>query len=343
MKIACISISRADWNALGMVAMALREKGADVETFVDGRHDAPDMIADDGFVPRPVKFNGTDFIVLCGDRYRTLLTAAEFASTARIPIAHLAGGDITEGSTDDSCRHAITKLAHLHFPTHADAARRIGQMGEESWRVFNHGSASIDRIKATPLLPREEAMRVVGLAADRRFAILNWQPTGINDHKGLIASLIALDGMPDLAVVAVGANDDPGGASVHDLLANYGGPITFRPHLPGPVYLSLLRHAVCLVGNSSSAYYEAPALGCPAVDVGDRQRGRPLSTGVARRPPDAERIADAMRWALGMPRCPSFPAPFGDGHAATRIAETILSVAGQRDRLLRKRFVDHEL
>lgn len=343
MKIACVSISRSDWNALGMVAKALREKGAEVAAHYTTGHEAPEMLEADGFTPIHDGLNNPDMIVLCGDRYVTTLAALQ-AARASIPIAHLAGGDITEGSTDDSYRHAITKLAHLHFPTHAEAAQRIRQMGEEPWRVMNYGSASIDRIRATPLLSREQTMLECGLATDaKNVVVLNWQPMGTNNQGDLLAILTALDGMPDLAVLAVGANDDPGGASVNELLTGYGPRLTYRAHLPSRLYLSLLKHCAVMVGNSSSAYYEAAAVGCYAIDVGDRQKGRPVSRNILHTDAFAPAIVAGIQAALNSrhPGPDEYGSPFGSGDAASKSAASIIAHAGDRQRLLRKRFVDH--
>jgi UDP-hydrolysing UDP-N-acetyl-D-glucosamine 2-epimerase len=343
MKIACVSISRSDWNALGMVAMALREQGVHLHVFANQGHEAPEMIEADGFraLIGPMDEN-YDMVVLVGDRYQTLLGAAACAR-GRVPVAHLAGGDITEGSTDDSYRHAITKLAHLHFPTHDEAAQRIRQMGEEPWRVFEYGSASIDRIRATPLLSREETLAAVGLPADaNKVILLNWQSTGVNHHRGLLAALGALDEFAEARVVAVGANDDPGGASVNELLADLArdGRIRFARNVTSQVYLSLMRWSSVLIGNSSSAYYEAPMLGCPAVDIGNRQQGRPQPGSMLKAVGDAANIADRMRILLAEPRKAFYSSPFGDGHAAPKIAASIIEHAADRQRVLRKRFVD---
>lgn len=341
MKIACVSISRSDWNALGMVAMALREQGADVDTHTLTGHEAPEMLEADGFTPLREPPRHPDMIVLCGDRYATAIAAVQ-AAHDRIPIAHLAGGDITEGSTDDSYRHAITKLAHLHFPTHEHAAQRILQMGEEPWRVMNHGSASIDRIKATPLMSKGDTWAAVGLSLDAKpVALINCQPDTMGPgQSSFMAVNDALHNLPEFSVVIVGANDDPGGQLINGVgheWAALESRVRFIPHMPGQLYLSMMKHCDVMVGNSSSAYYEAPLFGTPVVDVGERQAGRPGPICLARVPAAALEIEDAIRQMMGKREPPEFM--FGSGNAAPAIAKAILSFYGQRDRLLRKKFV----
>lgn len=280
-----------------------------------------------------------DLVVLLGDRYE-VLGAAVGAYLTGVPIAHLSGGDITEGSADDSMRHAITKLSHVHFTTCRESADRILQMGEEPWRVHAVGCPGVDRVMRTPVIPRKDLL--LGLRMeDQDYILVCLHPNtmgGGNQELDAIEDAIVIR-PHGLQVVVVGPCRDLGWEAIDTrwkLLAdNY--KLNYFPSLDQQIYLSLLCHARALVGNSSAGFYEAPCFGTPVINVGDRQQGRVRTTLVSDVPP----VSDNIRWALNkitIWQRLHVPHPYGDGHAAEYIAR-IIGLLPAREELLRKRFV----
>lgn len=331
MKVCVVTTSRADWNALGMVAKALKAEGADVGVIFEPSFSPYYDIDQLPMWETPI---GSDIAVVLGDRHEIVRMVVDLIETG-VPVAHVAGGDITEGSADDLFRNAITKMAHLHFPTNNDAARRIIKMGEAPSTVFMHGSASVDRVAETPIIPLSTLRPKLGITQDLPIIIVNWQvPTAEeNPEAGLAAMLGTLDST-GCALVFVGVNPENGSEEAEVLIEEF---IRDRSYaygfksLPGNEYLSLMAQCEILIGNSSSAYYEAPYFGIPAVDIGDRQKGRERSVGIIGADPNATDIAKAIghaRAMIGM----SGKMPYGEPGAAVKIAKTILanSVKGIR-------------
>lgn len=340
-----------------MVAYELREQGADLTIMAPASHAGRDVLQGEGWsviiygrhwigsnaqatndgaaiilLGEAWEASPPDLVLLCGDRHETL-SAAFAAAALGIPIAHLAGGDVSGGSSDERYRHAITKLADVHFPTHDAAATRIRAMGENPAMIFQFGSASIDRLQHTQTMTVTETTRELGLADARPFILANWQPETPFDH-GLVEMLQALLQQP-APVVWVGANPDRGGdeatALVRSVLKHKPQAQSWVQHqnLSPVLYLSALRHAACLIGNSSSGFYEAPYYGTPVINVGNRQQGRgPIPRCLVTVRADADRLADLLNrasvWSKGQPQF-----LFGDGHAAPAIARTILQMDGQ--------------
>lgn len=295
-----------------------------------------------GGVARALADLEPDLLVVLGDRYE-ILAAATAATLARVPIAHLAGGDITEGAFDDAIRHALTKLSHLHFPTNQPAAQRLLQMGEDPRHVHVVGSTAIDAIRKLTLLTRAELEADLGAALRRRNVLVTFHPVTLDPvpSKTQLACLLdALEALgPDLGVFFTGANADPEGRALNDTIRRW---VSVHPHarffssLGQLRYLSLLSQVDALVGNSSSGIYEAPAVGVPTVNVGMRQAGRLRSGSVIDCAPEAGAIAAAVRRALDDPPRPG-QTPYGDGHAADRIVAALRAVPDFAA-LLHKRF-----
>ena len=283
-----------------------------------------------------------DVVVLLGDRYEAL-AAAQAAYLQRLPVAHLAGGDLTEGSLDDGLRHALTKLAHLHFVTHADAEERVLQMGEEPWRVHRVGSLAVDAVLRAPRASREELERELAWRLRPRNLLVSFHPPTVRAEAAeaeLEELLAALEGLgPEVGIVLTGSNADEAGLRLSRRLEAFaaGRPhVLYRPSLGQRRYLGLMALADAVVGNSSSGLYEAPSLGTPSVDVGERQRGRPRAASVLHCPPRREAIRAAVERALALGRV-RVANPYGDGRAAGRIV-AVLRELPSRERLLRKRF-----
>jgi UDP-N-acetylglucosamine 2-epimerase (non-hydrolysing) len=287
-----------------------------------------------------------DMLMVMGDRHE-LLPVALAALLSGAPVAHLSGGDITEGAFDDSVRHALTKLSHLHLCTTDAAARRVRQMGEEPWRVIVTGEPALDGLveaAATPW-PADSPLAGVKTLAHPAALVTYHPPTMAPERLDaeLEALIGALDGMA--AVVATHPAAEPGAERIVERLqrwARANPAVHVVPQLGG-AYARLLAEADLVAGNSSSGIVEAASFGTPVVNVGDRQRGRLHPANVIDTAGEAGAVAAAVDRAMN----PGFRAslaglvnPYGDGHAAEHILDAI--VAAPLDRLWQKRFVDLE-
>jgi UDP-hydrolysing UDP-N-acetyl-D-glucosamine 2-epimerase len=281
-----------------------------------------------------------DLLMVLGDRYE-IFGAVQAAMLARIPVAHLCGGDVTEGAVDDAMRHAITKMSHLHFVTNADAARRVRQMGEDPRRVHQVGSTGIDRIRGTVPMSRTEFFASVGLEPRVKNAVVTFHPVTLSDdsERECAELLAALDGFAEMGLIFTGVNLDVSG---HALQAMIDAFVARRPNavavptLGSRRYVSALTHADVMVGNSSSGLYEAPSFGIPTVNVGDRQKGRLRASSIIDCAPEREAIQAAITLALARD-CSDAVNPYGDGHSSERIVAVLKEIA-EPARLLKKSF-----
>lgn len=288
-----------------------------------------------------------DIIIVLGDRYE-ILAVVLAAAVLRIPIGHIAGGDVTFGAYDEGFRHAITKLSHVHFTTNPDATARVLQLGEEPWRVHQVGSPGIDAILEADLLSREELEERLSWRFQAHNLLVTLHPvtlqpeTGIEQAQALVAALESLPG--DVGVIVTGTNSDSEGAEINAVLEGYcsrNATNTLHVASLGHLgYLSMLAQVDAAVGNSSSGLYEAPSLGTPTVDIGIRQKGRPQASSVIQCDFDTESIIQGIHVALSRGRM-NVTNPFGDGHAVEKIV-SVLCRLPDRDTLLLKAFVDRE-
>ncbi len=288
-----------------------------------------------------------DGIVLLGDRYETLAVAIAAGNT-RTPVFHLCGGDTTEGAMDEWIRHAVTKISTLHFVTNEDSRRRVIQLGEDPARVFNFGSTSIDNLQTTADMSREEALASIGLG-ECRYALCTYHPVTMEaeDAGEKVSALIeAMRSFPDIRFIITGSNADRGGSRINRMLAEAAeaaGNLHLYASLGVRRYLSLMKTAEFVLGNSSSGIIETPALHVPTVDIGDRQRGRLASDSVIHCGETAEEIREAIRKAMSEAHravCRAAVSPYGNGNAGEQIAEKIAEtvLAGKID--LKKKFYD---
>lgn len=282
-----------------------------------------------------------DIVLVLGDRYE-ILAAAEAALIHGVPLAHIAGGDVTEGAFDESIRHALTKMAHIHLTTHAQAAARVVQMGEDPARVHVVGSPGLDHLRRTPLLEGEALEAALGAPLSARNLLITWHPVTLDADGGLggfEALLTALDAFPEVAKWITRPNADPGGAAVEARLDRWAAgraDVHVFASLGQLRYLSLMAQVDAVVGNSSSGLYEAPSFGVPTVDIGDRQKGRLAAASVIHCDPEPSAIEDAIRRAFEID-CSGVENPYGDGDSARRIVD-ILRAAPPREILRAKRF-----
>jgi UDP-hydrolysing UDP-N-acetyl-D-glucosamine 2-epimerase len=269
-----------------------------------------------------------DAIVLTGDRFETA-AAALAATLARVPIVHLHGGEQTLGAFDDPLRHAITKLAHLHLVSHDEHRLRVLALGEDPESVHVIGSPGLDNLFRTDLPARSELERDLGLALEPPVVVVTSQPATLDADPVAAARAVAMamDRVPATYVVTL-PNADPAAEAVAAVMARAAaGPRRVAVAALGERrYWGLLRVADAMLGNSSSAIVEAPAVRLPAVDVGDRQAGRRRDGNVIQAAADGEGVTAALRLALDPAFRAALPGPdpeLVDGRVGERAARII--------------------
>ena len=234
-----------------------------------------------------------DCLLVMGDRL-DMVPVAIAATPFNLPIAHLHGGELTFGAVDDRLRHAISKLAHLHFVSGTDAAKRLARMGEQPDRIHVVGAPALDALAAQGAIPREEFLRFVGLTAARPLRLVTVHPetNSADPSAPCEAILAALDATPGPTLLTA-ANADMGGAAMTQRLATFAAArpwASFRDSLGLSLYANALRYADVMIGNSSSGLIEAALFGLPVINVGLRQEGRLRGLNVQDSPADAARI-----------------------------------------------------
>jgi len=282
-----------------------------------------------------------DLLMVLGDRYE-MLAAVEAALVARIPVAHLFGGDTTEGAFDESIRHAITKMSHLHFVSNELSAQRVRQMGENPEHIYNVGATSIDNIYCAPCMNRDEFFSAIEFKPRSFNLLITFHPvtlgsvSSVDQLQQLLASLDALG--DDVGLIFTQANADTEGVHLNQVLNEF---VVVRDNAQlydalGPLYVSALRHVDLVVGNSSSGLYEAPALGVPTVNIGDRQKGRLQGASVVNCVAEHRAILEAMQSVIGK-RYEGVDHPYGDGHSSEKIVAALKSISDFQA-LLQKHF-----
>lgn len=226
-----------------------------------------------------------DILVLLGDRYE-ILVAAQVALIHRIPIAHIHGGELTEGAFDDAIRHSVTKMSSLHFTSCEEYRHRVIQMGEQPSRVFDVGSLGVENIKAVPLMTKDELEASLDFKIDKQTILVTYHPVtlGGNPAKDIREFLDALDQFKDLKVIFTMPNSDTGRDAIALAVENYvekhSNSAKAYTSLGLRRYLSTLQFVKAAVGNSSSGIIEVPSFGIPTLNIGDRQKGRLASKSV---------------------------------------------------------------
>ena len=226
-----------------------------------------------------------DILVLLGDRYE-ILVAAQVALIHRIPIAHIHGGEVTEGAFDDAIRHSVTKMSSLHFTSCDEYRHRVIQMGEQPSRVFDVGSLGVENIKAVPLMTKDELEASLDFKIDTQTILVTYHPVtlGGDPAKDIREFLDALDQFKDLKVIFTMPNSDTGRDAIALAVENYvekhSNRVKAYTSLGLKRYLSTLQFVKAAVGNSSSGIIEVPSFGIPTLNIGDRQKGRLASKSV---------------------------------------------------------------
>jgi UDP-hydrolysing UDP-N-acetyl-D-glucosamine 2-epimerase len=377
-KICVVSGSRADYGLLYWPMRAIDDApDFELQVLATGMHlserfgSTVEVIEGDGFtvaekVPCPIDDNDPaaiasgmgeavghfaaayrrlqpDLIFVLGDRFE-ILAAVQAAMIMGLPIAHLMGGDVTVGAFDDAIRHSISKMAHLHFVSNDESARRLFQLGEDPTHIWRVGNPGLDHLKNFTPMSRADFERSVGMTLRRHNLLVTYHPetrgarSAGDDLDELLAALDRLGG--DFGIIMTRPNADPGSDQLWGRIDRFAERPNVCVHtsLGQQRYFSAMSHVDAMVGNSSSGLLEMPSFGKATVNIGGRQDGRPRAASVIDVTPERAAIVDAIRRAIRLD-CTGVVNPYGDGRASGAIVEA-LRKAGDFNSLLRKDFFD---
>tara|TARA_A100001388_G_scaffold192435_1_gene144945 strand:- start:484 stop:1623 length:1140 start_codon:yes stop_codon:yes gene_type:complete len=272
-----------------------------------------------------------DLIILMGDRYE-LLAAAQVALLMKIRIAHISGGDTTEGAYDEAIRHSITKMSHLHFVTNIDAYKRVKQLGENPKYIFNVGSPTIDYIKETPMISKKELEKKLEFNLKKVNIIFTYHPVTLNENKNREDLITIFDALAELGedtgILITKSNADDGGRILNqeiDKFTSKNKNAKAFDALGQFLYYNCINNFDCVVGNSSSGLFEVPTFNKPTINIGDRQKGRMRSKSVIDCGINRKEILLAIKKALNM-NCSNLINPYGDGESAKKIVSLIENI-----------------
>lgn len=285
-----------------------------------------------------------DMILFLGDRYE-ILAAATAALIANIPMAHIAGGDVTEGAFDEAIRHSLTKMSHLHFVTNEESEKRVRQLGENPQHIFNVGSPGLDFIKKTKLLSLAELEKSLDFKFQKKNLLITFHPVTLEQEssKDQFQQLLnALDKLgTEVGLIFTKPNSDTNGRVIIDLMNEY---VAMRPNSQAYTSLGQLRYLSTMslvdvvVGNSSSGLYEAPCFKKPTVNIGDRQKGRLQAASVINCETQSAEIVKAIEAAYVLD-CKNVVSPYGDGDSSVRIKNELKKITDPKS-LLKKHFFE---
>ena len=318
----------------------------EIESLISGDQDSSRVKGLGIQAPRsgPVARVRPDVLLVLGDREESMTTAL-VGAYMNVPVAHIAGGDRVIGNVDDQVRHAVTKLAHLHFTTNQESSERILRLGEQRFRVFTTGNPGLDRLLSVPPLSAAELGARLGieLTEDEPLIVVIQHviSTEIDDaYRQMRTTLEAVAALGMTTILSY-PNSDAGSQQLIRAITEF----EHHPHLhirknvPRLEFVNVMRRASCLLGNSSAGILEAPLLKLPVVNVGNRQKGRLHAANVAFVPHEVDRIVEAVRRAVfdddyrrAVAACEN---PYGDGRSSERIAD-ILATVDIDERLLVK-------
>jgi len=288
-----------------------------------------------------------DLVVVLGDRFE-MWAAAQAAFVGRRILAHIHGGETTEGAFDEGIRHSLTKISHYHFVAAEPYRDRVVQMGEHPDRVFTVGAPGLDHVHRTPLLDRETLAKSLDMSLERPLFVVTLHPATLDtpDAESAADALIeALDTFPEAHIVVTEANADPQGRAINRRMRSFAESrrnTRVFTSLGQVRYLSLVQEADAVIGNSSSGILEAPAFRTPTVNIGSRQKGRLRAPSVVDCAVDSDAIADAIRTVLSSAFHASLPSSwsvYGEGGTAEAIKEHLKTVS-LNNRVLQKSFYD---
>ena len=289
-----------------------------------------------------------DMLVVLGDRYE-LLPICSCAMNAHVPIAHISGGETTEGAVDESIRHCITKMSYLHFPACEAYRKRIIQLGESPNRVFNFGDVGVELIRTIDLLEKSQLEKLIGFSLGGSYACVTFHPTTLEvgtAEKQIEEVLKAISSFPEMKFIFTKANSDADGRIINKKIDKYvpknENCIAFIS-MGFQRYLSCLKYAAVVIGNSSSGIVEAPSFGIPTINIGDRQKGRLQADSVINCKPIKEEVEKAIKLALSdkfKNKAKHTINPYGNGNTSEKIVDVIKDVLLNEKISLKKKFND---
>jgi GDP/UDP-N,N'-diacetylbacillosamine 2-epimerase (hydrolysing) len=372
LKLCVVTGSRAEYGLLSpLLALIKKDRSATLQLLVTGMHLSPEFgstyrqIEKDGFTidekvemllssdtdTGTVKSTGLamigfadafqrlqpHWVIVLGDRFE-IFAAATAAHLLKIPVAHLHGGELTEGATDDAMRHAITKMSYLHFTATEEYRKRVIRLGESPDRVWNVGAIGLENIRTLKLLDRKKLSAQLGFPIDKPTVLVTFHPVTLEKDtaEGQMENLlVALDQFPGLQVLFTLPNADAKGRAIMRIIEEYvvKNPARSRAFasLGQLKYLSALQYVKVVVGNSSSGIIEAPQFNIPTVNIGDRQTGRIKPASVIDVGTDVQSIVTGIRKAVSpafLKSCSKVKNPYAGGNTAATILQTIRQ-AGQ--------------
>lgn len=277
-----------------------------------------------------------DIVLVLGDRYE-LIPIVSAANIARIPVAHLNGGEITEGAIDDVIRHAVTKLSQLHFTAIEEYAQRVIQMGEQPASVFNVGEVGLDNFKRMQFFTRSEFEASIDCKLKRKNILITYHPETTEDSATSLANfnmlLVELDALTDTLLIFTKANADVGGRAINALIDEYvaahGDKAIAFTSLGQRRYLSALHYIDAVVGNSSSGIVEAPTFKVASINMGDRQKGRIRASSVINIAANSSQIKSALVRIYDeayQAELANVVNPYGDGDSSEKVVEALRTV-----------------
>ncbi|MGJ0342812.1 UDP-N-acetylglucosamine 2-epimerase [Aliarcobacter cryaerophilus] len=288
-----------------------------------------------------------DIVIVLGDRYE-IFSATSAAMIARIPIAHIHGGEKTEGAFDESIRHSITKMSHLHFTATEEYKNRVIQLGEHPSRVFNVGGMGIENIKRLKLLSKDEFEKSIEFKLNSKNILVTFHPVTLENStaKEQFQQLLdAIDELEDTNIIFTKANSDTDGRVINQMIdeyitKNFQKSVQFTS-LGQLRYLSALQYVDAVVGNSSSGLAEAPSFRIGTINIGDRQKGRIKASSVIDCEPNKDSILKSFEKLYSKEFQETLKTtinPYGDGYASKKIVEIFKSV--DLKNILKKSFYD---
>ena len=364
-KIFCVTGTRADYPRVKPVLKLIqKEQKFDLRIIVTGQHLEKkfgytyDEIKNDNFkiiskvkifdnddsiigmntalskcylgISKILKKNRPDLLLLTVDRIETL-GAALAGMTNNIPIAHIQGGEVT-GTLDETIRHCVTKMSHIHFPANKDAKKRILKMGEMKSLVFDVGCPYIDYINTEKYLSKKELSKVLNINLNKKFAIFTQHAvtSEINtNYKNFKISLKAINKFKDVIFICLFSNADAGGRKINQALKQNKNMFIYK-NLKEKVFLSLMKHASFMLGNSSAGIREAPSFGLPVINVGNRQNGRLRAKNVIDVNYNSNNIISAIQYVLNnkefIKSVKKIKNPYGDGKSSKRIVSILKKI-----------------
>lgn len=272
-----------------------------------------------------------DMLVVLGDRYE-LLSICSCAMNEGIPIAHISGGEVTEGAIDDVIRHCVTKMSYLHFVGCEEYRRRVIQLGEDPERVFNYGDVGVENVLKTSLMSRAELEQSLKISLDQPYGVVTFHPvtTQISESISQVKELMdAISDAKDMQFIVTGANADVTGEKINTLwkeLSEKSQNVKYFDSLGALRYLSAVKYAEFVMGNSSSGIVEAPALKVPTINIGDRQKGRLKADSIIDTEPKKENIVEAIKYARSeenKKKIIEVKSLYGKGNTAIQIVDKI--------------------